>query len=521
MILRPFQEQIINEVIHSANTLKNQNILIQAATGSGKTVIASALMARFATKGRKVLFLVDNITLIDQTASKLNTPYGVIADGYQEPDYNDFSVFIASIQSLANRIAWHDCHWDLILLDEVHTTGWYALSLKLIEKSTKWVIGLTATPYRLSSKQCFADIFQDAVISPSFAELQKLGYLAPLDYYGIDHADFSKVKISQGDYQVKETVKIVNNERAIMAALSKYQELGAGKRAIAFAVNVEHALAIVEVARRMDIAAASITGTDKKNYRLQNFENCRIGNIKLLVSCMALTKGFDLPEIEIGLLMRPSKSLAIIEQQIGRVARIAEGKTKGIIIDCVGNLKVSNYPSERIHTKASILDRKPLKQAGEAPVKTCPECSRIIRAQERNCPYCDYLFPVKPKEVFEFNGTISQLITPTMVRNSGSEQLHRDYYRQLLRQEYKSTGCTSGAWKKYESQKFTAFAKPLKHWALGAIFDGDRSKYGLFCGNIKRAGKMRFRGDIQHWWIKSQVDGEFGVINLEVKECLL
>jgi superfamily II DNA or RNA helicase len=516
--LRPFQQKVIDEIAESARN--HQNIVLCCSTGAGKTVIASALMARFATKGRKVLFLVDNITLIDQTTSKLTVPYGVIADGYQEPDYNDFSVFIASIQSLSNRTTWHDCHFDLILLDEVHTTGWYALSLKLIERSTKWVIGLTATPYRLSNKQCFADIFQDAVISPSFAELQKLGYLAPLDYYGIDHADFSKIKISQGDYQIKETAKIVNNEKAIMAALNKYQELGAGKRAIAFAVNVEHAIAITEVANRLGIEAKSITGTDKKDYRLQNFENCRIGNIKLLVSCMALTKGFDLPEIEIGLLMRPSKSLAIIEQQIGRVARIANGKERGIIIDCVGNLEVSGYPCERIHTKESILSRKPLKQAGEAPVKTCPECSRIIRAQERNCPYCAYLFPIKEKEVIDFSGSFSQLITATMVKNDGSEQAHREFYRQLLRAEYKSTGCTSGAYKKYLSKKFEAFPKPLKHWALGAIFGGDRSKYGLFCGNIKRAGTMRFRGDIPHWWIKSQVDGEFGNIEnnkLQVK----
>jgi superfamily II DNA or RNA helicase len=517
LTLRPFQEDIINQVIHSANTLKNQNILIQAATGSGKTVIASALMSRFATKGRKVLFLVDNITLIDQTASKLTVPCGVIADGYQEPDYNDFSVFIASIQSLANRTAWHDCHFDLILLDEVHTTGWYALSLKLIERSTKWVIGLTATPYRLSNKQCFVDIFQDAIISPSFAELQKLGYLAPLDYYGIDHADFSKVKISQGDYQVKEVSKIVDNEKAILAALSKYQELGKSKRAIAFAVNVEHAIAIRDTAIKLNINAASITGTDKKEYRQEVFEQCRQGEIKLLVSCMALTKGFDLPEIEIGLLMRPSKSLAIIEQQVGRVARIANGKDRGIIIDCVGNLEVSGFPCERIHTKESILSRSPPKQAGEAPVKTCPECERIIRAQERNCPYCAYLFPIKEKEVIDFSGSFSQLITATMVKQDGSEQAHREFYRQLLRQEYKSTGCTSGARKKYESKKFMLYPKPLRHWALGAIFDGDRAKFGLFCGNIKRAGRMRFRGDTPHWWIKSQVDGEFGQINLEVK----
>jgi superfamily II DNA or RNA helicase len=511
LTLRPFQTDIFNQVIESAKTYNN--ILLQASCGAGKTVLASAFIERFHNANRKTIFIVDNTTLIDQTAVKLSVPFGLIASGYPNPNYEDYNTFIAMAQTLENRPEWLDKFWHLILLDEAHETAWRKVVLGLIERSTKWVIGLTATPYRLSNKECFADIFQDAVISPSFAELQKLGYLAPLDYYGIDHADFSKIKISQGDYQVKETAKIVNNEKSIMAALDKYQELGAGKRAIAFAVNVDHAHAIVEVARRMDIAAAAITGTDKKDYRLQNFENCRIGNIKLLVSCMALTKGFDLPEIEIGLLMRPSKSLAIIEQQIGRVARIAEGKEKGIIIDCVGNLEVSGYPCERIHTKASILDRKPIKQANEAPVKTCPECSRIIRAQERNCPFCGYLFPIKPKEVFEFNGTISQLITPTMVKNDGSEQSHRDYYRQLLRAEYKSTGCTSGARKKYESQKFTAYPKPLKYWALGAVFDGDRSKYGLFCGNIKRAGTMRFRGDIPHWWIKSQVDGEFGAIN--------
>ena len=515
LTLRPFQQTIINQVIESAKL--NQNILIQASTGAGKTVIAAALMARFADKRRKVLFLVDNVTLIDQTASKLTVPYGIIANGYEDPDYNSHFVFIASLQSLANRSTWHDCHFDLILLDEVHESGWRDLSLKLIERSTKWVIGLTATPYRLNHKQCFADIFQDAVISPSFAELQKLGYLAPLDYYGIDHADFSKIKIYQGDYAQKDVARIVNTDTSILAALNAYKKYGKGKRAIAFAVNVEHAIAICATANHLGIAAKSITGTDKKEYRQKVFDDCKQGKIKLLVSCMALTKGFDLPEIEIGLLMRPSKSLAIIEQQIGRVARIAQGKDRGIIIDCVGNLEVSGFPCERVHTKESILSRKPEKQSGEAPVKTCPECERIIRAQERNCPYCAYLFRIKPKEVIDFSGEISQLITATMVKKDGSERAHCEFYRQMLRAEYKSAGCTSGAYKRYLSKKFEAYPKPLKHWALGAIFNGDHDKYKLFLSNVYRVGKMRFSGgNIPSWWIKSQIEGEFGVIKSEV-----
>jgi superfamily II DNA or RNA helicase len=512
--LRPFQSALIDQVISSA--ANHKNILIQASTGAGKTVIASALIERFVKKKRKVLFLVDNITLIDQTASKLTVPYGVIANGYPDTDYNSFDVFIASLQSLANRTTWHDCHWDLILLDECHETAWRQISLQLIERTSKWVIGLTATPYRLSSRQCFADVFTDAVISPSFAELQDLGYLTPLEYFGIDHADFSKVKISQGDYVQKEITKIINNEASILAALEAYKKYGYGKRAIAFAVNVEHAIAIRDTAIRLNISAASITGTDKKECRQEVFERCRQGGIKLLVSCMALTKGFDLPEIEIGLLMRPSKSLAIIEQQIGRVARVCNGKTKGIIIDCVGNLEVSGFPCERVHTKESILSRKPPKEAGDAPVKTCPECSRIIRAQERNCPYCGYLFPIKEKEVIEFSGTISQLITASMVKRDGSEAAHREFYRQLLRKEYKSSGCTSGAYTKYTNNRFEAFPKPLKHWGLGAIFGGDRTKYDLFYKTVRSGAYVRFRGNPPSWLIKQMVDLEFGTTNVAI-----
>jgi superfamily II DNA or RNA helicase len=514
--LRPVQQEVVDKVIESAKV--HNNILVQASCGFGKTVLASAFISRFHNANRKTLFIVDNTTLIDQTALKLSVPFGLIASGCPEPKYEDYNTFIAMAQTIKNRPYWLDKFWHLILVDECHTTCWYQVVLDLIERSQKWVIGLTATPYPpLGSKRHLADIFQDVVISPSFAELQKLGLLVPMDYYGIDHADFSKIKISDGMWS-QQDAQIVNNEKTIMAALNKYQELAAGKRAIAFAVNVEHAIAIAETANRLDITAASITGKDKTDYRTKIFKECKEGKIKLLVSCMALTKGFDLPEIEVGLLMRPSKSLSLIEQQLGRPARIATGKEKAIIIDCVGNLEVSGFPCERVHTKESILSRKPLKQAGEAPVKTCPECERIIRAQERNCRYCAYLFPIKAKEVIDFSGEISQLITATMVKNDGSERAHKEFYRQLLRQEYKATGCTSGAYKKYLSKMFEAYPKPLKHWALGAIFNGDRDKYKLFLNNVYRVGKMRFSGgNIPSWWIKLQVENEFGQIKIEVK----
>lgn len=506
--LRPFQQHIINQVAESART--HQNIVIIASCGAGKTVIASALIDNFITKNknRKILFLVDNRTLIEQTASKLTQSYGVIADKYQEPLYEQHSVFIAMVQTLRTRERWLNLHWDLILIDECHLTTWYSVTMELVRRSTKWVIGLTATPYRLSSKQCFADVFQDTVVSPSFAELQDMGFLAKLEYYGLEHEDFSQVKIAQGDYATGAISKIVNTERTILKALDKYKELAHGKRAIAFSVDVNHAKHICAIANREGIPAALITGETKQRDLI--FDSCRRGEILLLVSCMCLTKGFDLPEIEVGLLMRPSKSLAIIEQQVGRVARIANDKHKGIIIDCVGNLEVSGYPCDRVHTKESVLSRKPLKEAGDAPVKTCPECSRIIRAQLMVCPYCTYNFPPKKKELVEFTGNFDRLITAREVKADGSEAIHREYFRQLIRKHYKNTGCTSGAITEYKQKGFEAYPSHNASWGLGAIFGGDQSKRAIFIATVKRGVQLRFRGNPPSWIVPSMIKLEWG-----------
>lgn len=122
--------------------------------------------------------------------------------------------------------------------------------------------------------------------------------------------------------------------------------------------------------------------------------------IELISSCMALGTGFDLPSASVALLMRPTLSVGLHEQQIGRVARIAEGKTCGIVIDAAGNVKRHGFPCDKVHTKESVLAPAKPQTSGDAPVKVCPECDAIARLSDKVCPACGYEFVSEEKSSF-------------------------------------------------------------------------------------------------------------------------
>jgi superfamily II DNA or RNA helicase len=506
--LRPFQQKLIDEVIESAK--KHQNIALIAMTGAGKTVIASAILKRFNDTNRKAIFFVDRKDLTSQTIKKLgDMKFGVIASGYPEPKYEDYNIFIAMIQTFEDRPYWHDKFFHLMMFDEGHESCWRKLSLELIEKTTKWVIALTATPYRLSKRQFFGDIFTDAIIAPSFAELQSLGYLAKLEYYPVSHADFSQVKVVRGEYAENEISKLVNTDNTIRRCLQDgYVKYGQNKRAVAFGASVEHAKAILRIAMSISISAELVTGETKK--REEIYERCEKGITQMLITCDALSKGWDLPCIKCVILMAPSLSPAKILQRVGRGARPYNNETC-IVFDCVGCLdNLPALPCEIVHTKESVLSRKPLKEIGEAPVKICPDCNRIIGAYHRVCPYCAYNFPIKEKEVVEIDRSFNRLITTKEVREVNTEEVHKEYYRQLLRSEYASSRCTTGAYTKYVQKKFELFPKPKSEWGIGAIFNRDRDKFETFRKTVTSGAYLRFKGNPPSWVIANMIKTEWG-----------
>ncbi len=395
--LRDYQKRAIAEIYASIRS-NNKRICCVAATGSGKTVIASQLIAHAISKGRKVLFLVTISCLINQTISKLEgLKVGVIAGGHPHTPYNDADVFIASLQTLKLRPEWLSKHWDLVIWDEAHTSCWFGVAQDLLNsKSIQWHIGLTATPYRLRKDEAFSDIFQDAVIAPSMGELIEMGSLAPLSYDIANiELNLDGVRKTGGDFNTAAIARIVNKPEMINAVLDERQRRAPGKRTIAFAVDVNHAFAIAQIANKRGIKSAVVVGSTQN--REEIFAQLAQGEIELISSCMALSTGFDLPSVEVALLMRPTLSRALHEQQIGRVARPAEGKTHGIVIDAVQNVKRLGHPCRRVHSKQSVLAPTGEASLGEAPIKFCPECREEVLASLMTCPFCGYTF--EPPEV--------------------------------------------------------------------------------------------------------------------------
>jgi ribosomal protein L40E len=182
-----------------------------------------------------------------------------------------------------------------------------------------------------------------------------------------------------------------------------------------------------------------------------------------LTSVNVVSIGFDVPNVEVGLLLRPTKSLALHHQQIGRVMRVAEGKEYGIILDQAGNCKRHGFPED---VDEYTLRPSKKAEAGEAPIKECPECSALLPTFAVVCPHCGYEFPI-PEKVTE-TGELVELIPESKVRGKSE----RDY-RKMLQTAFRNGYDPKWAWHRFREKYGHA---PLKGWEYGAIFGDDATE---------------------------------------------
>ena len=483
--LRPDQLSIINQVRDSFMQ-GNRATLVCAATGFGKTIVASHMMKLAASNGKKILFLVTYTVLIEQTCEKLDA----LGIDYQigVNDYGNDNIFICSLQTLANHPEWLEHKWDLALFDECHTSAWYGMANEVF-KVAKNIIGLTATPYRLSLYEFMADKFDDCVISPSMGELIQQGSLCPLKYYDIDlNLDFANVKVMGGDYQQSGLSAIMSDEKVIHDVLNHLEKIAPNKRTLAFAASVSHAKEICRIAEQRSIPSAYVVGSTSKADRNKIFAQMESGSIMLIASCMALSTGFDMPCAEVGLLLRKSKSHSLIIQQIGRLARVFSNKDYGIIIDPVGNLyELGDTPCGIVHTKESIMARV-LREPKEPPIKTCPVCYAINRASAKSCEVCGHVFEKTFKEARQKPtlGNSALHISASMVRKINTPEVHKLYYRRLIRKAYEDMDRPTTPYRVYCEKKFKLYPKPQKGWGLGAIFEGNTKYLSAHFQRIQR-----------------------------------
>lgn len=364
---REYQDRAIQAAREKLRTC--QRVLINAPTGAGKTVIAASIVKSAVQKDSRVLFLAHRRELISQAADKLDDfgviNHGVIMRGHAKARNTHAPVQVASVQTLIRRDL---PPADLIIIDECHR----AISptyLNILENYPRAkVLGLSATPERLDGKG-LDSLFEDMVVVATVPELIERGFLIRPDAYvaPVD-VDLTKVKKVRGDYAEGALQDAMDTPELVGDVVEHYIRHGRGLPAVAFASGVQHSQHLADAFQREGIGVAHLDGETPNGERSRIIADWRAGKIQVVTNVQVLTEGFDFPGLYCCILARPTKSVSLYLQMVGRVMRPDSGKPGALILDHGGLLAEHGPPwVDRVWT----LQGEVKKKRDPRLIKTC------------------------------------------------------------------------------------------------------------------------------------------------------
>jgi len=396
-LLRTYQQAVIDDVRTAFRTSKR--VCLQVPTGGGKTVIASYVMQNAVAKGNRVLFLVHLKELIEQTSAKLSTfgvEHGIIAAGFKP---SEAMVQIAMVQTLSRRGTAFEP--NLIVIDEFHHAVSKQYKRVLEQFPQAKVLGLTATPIRLDGKG-LKDVADVIVTGPTVKSLIEQKYLNSYRYFSVPRVlDTSKIKTKMGDYDQEELQKAIDESGIVGDAIGHYRQYLDGKKAIVFCQRIKHSQELVDLFLAEGIQAAHLDGTMPKAERESVIEGFRSGAIKVLSNCSLISEGFDVPDCDGVIMLRPTQSLGLYLQMIGRGLRPSANPT--IVLDHVGNYTRHGLPCD---AREWSLEGK-TKTEKQISVKTCKQCFAVFTGAK--CSECG-LEPVVKVEKKPIKAVKGQLV---------------------------------------------------------------------------------------------------------------
>lgn len=379
--LRPYQQQSVDEIRTAFRT--NRSVLLQGATGSGKTVIFAYIASGVHRKGKRATILVHRRELVDQTSAQLagmGIPHGVISPDYRASPM--LAIQVAAIQTVSRRGL--DLAADLMIADESHHAASVSWAKVLTAHKGK-LLGVTATPERLDGKG-LDHIFEHMVLGPPVRELIDAGYLA--DYIAYSHPPdtdkLARIKKLAGDYRADQLGSLMSEHVIVGDAIDHYRQYIQPRSAILFSPTVAHAELMADAFRQEGYRAAAIHGKLSRQDRKEMTSGFATGQLDVLTSCDLISEGFDIPEAGGTIHMRPTASLALHLQQIGRALRPKRDKSRAVILDHAGNLvrhQMPDWPREWRLTGAK--DRIAAEQArdevnGSGGALSKPDCPYTI-----------------------------------------------------------------------------------------------------------------------------------------------
>ena len=413
--LRDYQERALDDVREAYRRGLRKTQLV-APTGAGKTVIFSAIARNATQLGKRVMILVHRQELMDQvseTLGRFDVPHGHIVSGItpkrQEP------VQVASVMSLVRRIG--NVHTpDLIIIDEAHhaVSDTYERIIAAFPESR--LLGVTATPCRMGGAG-LGDVFDTLVMGPSVQELTDAGHLAPARVFAPATINTDGMRTIMGEFVRREVEDRVDRPTVTGDAISHYQRLTPGKRAVVFCVSLEHARHIADGARAAGITAVMVDGGMDTEIRRRVMADFKGGLIQWLVSVDLIQEGFDCPGIEVGIFLRPTQSLGLWLQQAGRCLRTYEGKPHATLLDHAGNALRHGLPSDDRDWTLETGKRRGKRELSVS-VKICPRCFAGQRTGRPTCVHCGWTFPVEARKVASEDGELEEITPEQLARRA-------------------------------------------------------------------------------------------------------
>lgn len=394
--LRDYQQRMLRGIYRHIRK-GQRRILAINVMGGGKTVLGAKIMADAVAKGKRAIFLVSLNCLLDQTAVTLDK-FGVhcsVLQGDRNHDPNAPAV-VASLQTIRSRMRRGQSLEQIlggdigvVFLDECHNTAWDTTYGAI----TEWlpdipIIGLTATPWRLSKKQWLGQKFTACVTGPQPHEIIKLGGAVPARIFRLAGAiDKDALTVRRGEYTDSSIAQQATKTESLAIIFKGWQQHCSDRPALMVGATVHQAQTTAEYFIFHGVAAEVITGNTSRRDRAAIIGRLASGETKLICSVGCLTAGFDCPPVSAILFVRKTKSRALFHQVCGRGSRPHPGKTDYLILDFGDNSAHGNPMAEQDYDISEPQKREPVPMD-----KTCPSCEAAVSIFAQFCPECGHEF---------------------------------------------------------------------------------------------------------------------------------
>jgi len=418
---RDYQEEGIVGLFDFFQTHPEGNPLLAYPPGSGKTVVIAEFIRRALSlyPQTRILNLVHVKELIVQAHQKLlelwpSAPAGIYSSGLNRRDLH-LPIIFAGIGSIVNQITKLG-HFDLVLIDECdmishnEQTQYRKLFKALIEVNPAIrFIGLTGTPWRtgvgcLTQGGVFTDLIVDYCTFEKFNSLVDRGYLCPLiPKQTKTEIDVTDVHVRGGEFVESEVQKTADKESITRAAIAESVRTAHDRNHwLIFTTGISHANNVCDMLKEFGVSAAcvhtNLEGGDKE--RDSTIADFKAGRIRAMVGVGVFGVGFDCPQVDCIVMLRPTMSARIHVQYLGRGLRIHSSKTNTLVLDFAGNTKRLGCVNDVVTPRKKGKGRN-----GSAPFKVCPVCSTYAHTRAKICVSCLHEFP----EVFNGKAEASEL----------------------------------------------------------------------------------------------------------------